>query len=165
MIHEWANIVEGRGGFGGSNPLFVDGDGADNQWGTFDDNCRLQEQSPAINAGNVDNVPQDLGDVDQDGNTSEKLPLDFDGETRIRDVVVDLGAFEYQPETTGLLGDMNCDGTLTVSDIAGFVLALTNPASYAAQFPNCEIDLADINQDGAVTVSDIGFFVNLLTGG
>ena len=63
-----------------------------------------------------------------------------------------------------LLGDMNCDGVLSVSDIAGFVLALTNPAGYAAQFPNCDINNADMNQDDNVTVSDIGPFVQALTG-
>ncbi|MDX2199572.1 MAG: hypothetical protein SF069_11450 [Phycisphaerae bacterium] len=63
-----------------------------------------------------------------------------------------------------LLGDMNCDGFVTVGDIGGFVLALTNPASYASTYPDCNINLADINQDGFVTVGDIGAFVALLTG-
>ncbi|MDX2199451.1 MAG: hypothetical protein SF069_10840 [Phycisphaerae bacterium] len=62
------------------------------------------------------------------------------------------------------LGDMNCDGFITVGDIGGFVLALTNPTQYAIQFPGCDINLADINQDGFVTVGDIGAFVALLTG-
>ncbi|MGE3181755.1 MAG: C13 family peptidase [Phycisphaerae bacterium] len=35
----------------------------------------------------------------------------------------------------GLLGDMNCDGVISVSDIGPFVLALTNPAGYMASFP------------------------------
>lgn len=65
----------------------------------------------------------------------------------------------------GLPGDLNCDGAVTVSDIGGFVLALTNPAGYAAQFPSCNINNADINGDSAITVSDIGPFVQLLTGG
>lgn len=64
-----------------------------------------------------------------------------------------------------LLGDMNCDGAVTVSDIGPFVLALTNPAQYAIDFPDCNIENADINQDTAITVSDIGPFVALLTGG
>lgn len=60
-------------------------------------------------------------------------------------------------------GDMNCDGAITVSDIGGFVLALTDPATYANDFPDCDAMLADVNDDGAVTVSDIGPFVTLLT--
>lgn len=63
-----------------------------------------------------------------------------------------------------LVGDMNCDGALSVSDIGPFVTALTNPAQYAIDFPDCDVILADINDDGAVTVSDIGGFVALLTG-
>lgn len=65
----------------------------------------------------------------------------------------------------GVPGDMNCDGTLTVSDIAGFVLALTDPTGYADQFPGCDINNGDISGDNVVTVSDIGPFVALLTGG
>jgi hypothetical protein len=65
----------------------------------------------------------------------------------------------------GLPGDMNCDGVISVSDIGGFVLALTNPAGYAAQYPDCDINNGDINGDSLITVSDIGPFVSLLTGG
>lgn len=65
--------------------------------------------------------------------------------------------------TGGLLGDMNCDGTVTVSDIGGFVLALTDPTGYAMQFPDCDINNADVNEDGSISVSDIGPFVALLT--
>lgn len=64
-----------------------------------------------------------------------------------------------------LPGDMNCDGVVTVTDIGPFVLALTDPAGYAAQFPNCDLNNADINDDNAVSVTDIGPFVALLTGG
>ncbi|MDX2197828.1 MAG: carbohydrate-binding protein [Phycisphaerae bacterium] len=67
--------------------------------------------------------------------------------------------------TPALLGDMNCDGVVTVGDIGGFVLSLTDPAGYAAQYPACDINNADVNNDGFVTVSDIGPFVALLTGG
>ncbi|MGE3180916.1 MAG: hypothetical protein AB7N71_04740, partial [Phycisphaerae bacterium] len=63
----------------------------------------------------------------------------------------------------GPLGDMNCDGIVTVGDIGPFVLALTNPAAYMMQFPDCEIRRADINCDGIVSVGDIGLFVRLLT--
>ncbi|MDX2197717.1 MAG: hypothetical protein SF069_01955 [Phycisphaerae bacterium] len=62
------------------------------------------------------------------------------------------------------LGDMNCDGFVTVGDIGPFVLALTDPAAYALQYPDCDINNGDINQDGFVTVGDIGAFVALLTG-
>ena len=61
-----------------------------------------------------------------------------------------------------LLGDINCDGAISVSDIGPFVLALSNPAGYAAQFPDCLAESADITGDGNISVSDIGPFVTLL---
>lgn len=66
--------------------------------------------------------------------------------------------------TPGLVGDLNCDGLVSVADIGPFVLALTDPAGYAAQFPACDINNADINNDDLVSVGDIGGFVALLTG-
>ncbi len=66
---------------------------------------------------------------------------------------------------TGLTGDMNCDGFVTVADIGGFVLSLTDSAAYAVHYPACDLHLADVNDDGFVTVADIGGFVLLLTGG
>lgn len=63
------------------------------------------------------------------------------------------------------IGDVNCDGSISVSDIGPFVLALTDLCEYIAQFSTCEDGNADINQDGIISVSDIGAFVALLTGG
>lgn len=64
-----------------------------------------------------------------------------------------------------LPGDLNCDGVVSVADIGAFVLALTDPAGYAVQFPACDPLAGDLNDDGLVTVGDIGAFVALLTGG
>ena len=64
-----------------------------------------------------------------------------------------------------LAGDMNCDSVVSVGDIAGFVVALTNPGAYLSTYPDCNIDHGDVNADGAVTVGDIGALVALLTGG
>jgi hypothetical protein len=62
-------------------------------------------------------------------------------------------------------GDLNCDGAVNVFDIDPFVLALTNPAGYAAAHPACDYMLADVNGDGAVNAFDIDPFVGVLTGG
>lgn len=64
---------------------------------------------------------------------------------------------------TILIGDMNCDGVVSVGDIAGFVLALTDPFGYIGTYPGCDINAADVNQDGAITVGDIAAFVSLLS--
>ncbi len=64
-----------------------------------------------------------------------------------------------------LAGDMNCDGQVTVGDINGFVLALTDPQGYQDQFPDCDLLNADCSGDQQVTVGDINCFVGLVTGG
>jgi hypothetical protein len=60
-------------------------------------------------------------------------------------------------------GDLNCDGNVDFGDINPFVLALTNPAGYAVQFPACDIMNGDINGDNVVDFGDINPFVRLLT--
>jgi hypothetical protein len=61
-------------------------------------------------------------------------------------------------------GDVNCDGAINAFDIDAFVLALTDPMSYHAQYPDCSLANADINGDGVVNAFDIDPFVGLLTG-
>ncbi len=64
-----------------------------------------------------------------------------------------------------LPADLNCDGVVNVFDIDPFVLALVDPAGYAAAFPDCDILAADCNHDGVVNGFDIDPFVELLAGG
>jgi hypothetical protein len=155
-----------QGGYAGTgntsaDPQFVDPDGPDSLPGTPDDDLRLQSTSPAIDASDNTALPQDV-------------TLDYAGRPRYRDVPsvpdtgvgdarprADRGAHEFNPV---LPGDMNCDGVLSVGDIAGFVLALTNPSAYAVQYPQCEISAADLNGDTVISVGDIATFVALLTG-
>lgn len=60
--------------------------------------------------------------------------------------------------------DLNCDGVVSVGDIAPFVLAITNPAQYETQYPACDLLNADMNLNAVVNVADIGGFVAALTG-
>jgi len=60
--------------------------------------------------------------------------------------------------------DMNCDGTVNNFDVDAFVLALTNPAAYAAQYPTCDPLNGDMNGDGLLNSLDIDAFVAYLTG-
>ena len=61
--------------------------------------------SPAIDAGDDSRLPADTGDVDDDMDTSEPLPLDQRGAIRVVDQVgvsnaadgLDIGAFELEP--------------------------------------------------------------------
>ncbi|HUN82483.1 MAG TPA: FG-GAP-like repeat-containing protein [Phycisphaerae bacterium] len=59
-------------------------------------------------------------------------------------------------------GDMNCDGTVTISDIPQFVEALIAPQTYAANHPNCNIGSADTNNDGRIDGADIPAFITAM---
>ncbi len=142
-----ASTAEGAGGNPGLDPLFVDGNGADNTWGTFDDNVALQAASPCIDLAGNANVPADFADLDEDGNTAEQLPIDFNGDTRIRNVVVDRGAIEFQPDCN-LDGDLDNSGAVDLSDLATLlghfgVVGGGTPAH------------GDINGDGNIDLSDL----------
>lgn len=81
------SIYEKESGQGGAipptpDPLFVDSYGADGILGTEDDNFRLAPGSPAIDSGTNETDPQ--------------LPaMDFDGNPRILNDIIDLGAYEF----------------------------------------------------------------------
>ena len=100
IIQGWTG---GAGGLGGSHnngddPLLIDADGADDTFGTVDDDPRLGVGSPAINSGRNDLLPRDDFDLDGDGNFLERISEDLDCDRRIRQGVVDRGAFEVQPQ-------------------------------------------------------------------
>lgn len=94
-----------------SDPLFVDADGPDNVVGTDDDRLDLAAGSPCLDAGDDKQVPPDIADLDADGNTSERIPLDILGLARFVDntaaankgvadpptysAIVDMGAYEH----------------------------------------------------------------------
>jgi hypothetical protein len=60
--------------------------------------------------------------------------------------------------------DPNCDGQFNGRDISAFVLALLDPAGYAALFPGCDVCHSDLNADSFVDLSDINAFVQALLG-
>jgi uncharacterized membrane protein len=63
-------------------------------------------------------------------------------------------------------GDANCDHDVNFDDIDPFVLALTDPDQYNAQYgETSDIKYADINGDGAVDFNDIDPFVECLING
>jgi len=59
-------------------------------------------------------------------------------------------------------GDANCSGVVDVTDIAPFVLALTDPAAYEVQHPACDLEDLDLNSDTAVNGADIQAFTAAL---
>lgn len=172
------STIEGwDGSFGGTanngtNPQFVDLNGADNIAGNGDDNPRLISSSPMCDAGDNTRVLNDVPDLNQNGNFSERLPLDLDGNARfVNDPsmadtgvgpapVVDRGCFEFAFH----LGDMDCNNSVNTLDLDDFVQALLNPALYNASHTLCSITLADMNGDGLIDALDIQPFVTCVTG-
>ncbi|MBL8878010.1 MAG: thrombospondin type 3 repeat-containing protein [Phycisphaerales bacterium] len=65
----------------------------------------------------------------------------------------------------GCDGDMNCDGALDNFDIDPFVMALTDPVTYAATYPDCDVNNGDVNGDGRFDNFDIDPFVECLVNG
>jgi len=80
-VQGWTGELGVVGNFG-DDPLFVDADGADDVYGTADDNPRLLDGSPCIDAGDNRAVPQDITDLDGDSDFTELLPWDLDGDLR-----------------------------------------------------------------------------------
>jgi parallel beta-helix repeat protein len=62
------------------------------------DNLRLSFGSPCVNAGDDAALPPDEFDLDNDGNTSEPIPVDLDGNPRSQAGAVDMGAYEGEFE-------------------------------------------------------------------
>ena len=162
-----------QGGYSGpgninADPLFVDPDGPDNDPNTWQDNdYRLLSGSPCVDAGKNAAVPSGVV-TDLDGHPrfvdDPAIPdCQYAPGTCGTPPIVDMGAYEYQPPF--VLGDLNCDGIVDVTDIAPFALALTNPAAYQLQYPGCSPSRADINLSGNINGRDIQPFIELLVGG
>ncbi|MCH7812633.1 MAG: right-handed parallel beta-helix repeat-containing protein, partial [Planctomycetes bacterium] len=109
FVQGWTGSLGGFGNIDG-NPFFVNASGPDGITGTEDDDLRLLAQSPCIDAGDDTAVVPDIADLDGDGDTTERTPLDLGGNPRFMDYqhaedtgvadppdypeVVDIGAYE-----------------------------------------------------------------------
>jgi predicted outer membrane repeat protein len=144
------------------NPLFVDPLGPDGIPGTGDEDLRLAPGSPCIDSGNNLALPPDTYDLNGNGNVTEPLPIDKDGNLRrINDpatpntghppgasVIVDMGAYEFN-DFRPLLGDVTGDGVVNVNDLLGVI----NSWGPCPAFPqHCP---ADLDQNGVVNHHDL----------
>jgi hypothetical protein len=115
-----SDVEGGYEGYGNIDfdPMFVDPENGD---------FRLQAGSPCTDAGANTALPLDTFDVDEDGNTIERFPLDLDGNPRFVDdpdredtglgtpPIVDMGAYEIQ--SASCAADIDDDGDVGTSDL------------------------------------------------
>ncbi|MEO1534221.1 MAG: right-handed parallel beta-helix repeat-containing protein [Planctomycetota bacterium] len=103
-----------------TDPIFVDADGADDVFGTSDDNIRLMPGSPAIDAGNG-TLAIALSPVDVYGAPREADDPDTPNASLFS--AVDIGAAEFQPEPPAdCPADTNGDGELNPADFNAWVI-------------------------------------------
>ncbi|MFQ5592147.1 MAG: right-handed parallel beta-helix repeat-containing protein, partial [Phycisphaerae bacterium] len=133
-IQGWTGQHPGVGNFG-DDPMFTDADGGDNLPGTGDDDLRLLLGSPCINSGDPSFTPF--------GST------DLAGVARVLCGRIDRGAYESG------LGDIDCDGSVDMSDFSVWSDCMTGP-EVAGLLDGCEP--FDFTGDGRVTLDDFAAF-------
>lgn len=122
----WTGLFAGTG-MTASSPQFLNAAGADGLAGTADDDLRPRAGSPLVDGGSTPILPADELDADEDGNTTEPLPVDVYGRVRrvddpsMADVgvgpapVPDVGAAEFQ-----CLANLNGDDEVDLGDFFAF---------------------------------------------
>jgi hypothetical protein len=142
---------DGGGNGWGDDPATTDVDeGADDDWGLLE----LRPCSPCLDAGLAAALPPDGGDIDDDGDLLEPLPLDIAGHARVTGPAVDLGAVESGPAAV-LVADVDRDCDIDLQDLALFTLCGTGPAQGP---PGLACITSDLDGDGDVDQEDFGRF-------
>ncbi|MCH8148967.1 MAG: hypothetical protein IH987_13475, partial [Planctomycetes bacterium] len=141
LIQGWTGIFGGIGNFG-DNPLFVDASGGDGIVGTADDDLRIRGGSPCIDAGDNSALPGGL-------------TTDLDGNPRIVNGIVDLGAYEFQLEC----GNGECaadESPCTCSEDCGDPPSSEDPGSSCADGVDNDCDaLTDCEDPDCVTACPV----------
>ncbi len=140
----------GVGVMGGAELVWGAGNIADDPQLVADGDYRLAASSPCIDVGAP--VAYYANHCDLGGR-----PRVWDG-NEDGTTVADIGANEF----ASVPGDLNCDGVADLADVNAFVAALSYPAGYLAEFPDCNIFNADVNGDHQIDLGDINAFVALL---
>jgi hypothetical protein len=107
--------VQDLGGNFSADPLFRD---------AINNDFHPLPTSPLLNAGSNALLPADGTDLNANGNTNERLPLDADGSPRARFARADIGAYEFQgplAPVAGLAGGtVYFDGSGNHAVVPGF---------------------------------------------
>lgn len=130
------------------NPLFVDIDGADGILGTADDDLRLSDDSPCINAGDPATV---VGASD----------VDLANAPRLVGCRVDIGV--HESAIGQLFADFNADSVVDLRDFSAFQHCFGTPTTGFSWSPAC-LCTFDSQPDGSVDLPDVEAFRQLITG-
>ena len=78
----------------GKNPQFTNPGqrSIEGQW--INGDYTLKSNSPCLDAGKNSLLPMDTADLNNDDNTTEQLPIDLNGNQRVQNLIVDMGAYE-----------------------------------------------------------------------
>lgn len=151
-VYDYSGLpnLTGTDGNISADPLFVqDPDpGPDGLWGTGDDDLgdvHLLSDSPCVDAGDNDSIPPDTPDLDDDGDTVEPVPIDFDCHARVLCGEVDMGAYESG------IGDYQCDDDVDLYDFTAWEACMTGPGKGPYDM-GCQA--FDFEFDGDVDLTD-----------
>jgi hypothetical protein len=134
--------------------------------------------SPAINAGNIANLPPDIFDLDGDSNTSELLPVDQRGLPRVVNTNFDIGAVEANyslvatagtPQSAMIGSAFGTQLAATVQEsgnnTTGVAVTFTSPGSGSSgTFPGNVITSNATTDAGGVAIAPV-FTANGTAGG
>ena len=131
-----------------SSPFWFDPDAeSNNDYGDL----RPAPNSPMIDAGDNTVVPADIFDLDNDGDTTEPIPFDLDGNPRFLD--------DTAIPDSGVAGA----GYAQVIDIGPYEFQGTSPDPCRADLTSTNAPMGDPAYgvpDGATTAADIQFYIN-----
>lgn len=63
-----------------------------------------------------------------------------------------------------IVGDVNRDGTITISDVTALVNIILGKATYSADAGKYDFEAADVNTDKTITIADVTALVNIILG-
>lgn len=154
----WDTALGTDGGYNlDADPLFVDADGADGISGTLDDDLRLDDYSPAIDAGDNSAV-RESSDLDGNGRFYDDANVSDTGNGTAP--IVDMGAYERQSDSPapdmGIIGNGQVittgDTTPSTLDDTDFgMVSLSNSVIHTLTISNG--GEADLTLDGSPTIS------------
>jgi glucose/arabinose dehydrogenase len=131
----------------------------------FADYCAAQIWSFRYDGTNLTDFRDRTAQLDPPGSLAINSITSFGEDAAGELYICDQGGEIFKIVPVGpARGDLNNDGNINFADINPFVLALSDPDAYEAQYGYPPVQAGDINCDGHCDFGDINPFVALLSG-